>query len=87
MPSHQQQATDTWRSNGEFQRVSPTGVIGRQRVCRDRSRNLGDPPGPTGKVVLKTQVAIPRGPKEDVEVEVGVGHISDEASNDRGAKG
>lgn len=58
---------------------------GRWRVCKDRSRNLGDPRFPATDAVFAMQELKPQAGRKD-GVEVGVSDISGEASNDRGAK-
>ena len=65
---------------------SLTGVKRRQRASKDLLRNLGSPQISTRKVVIKVQAVNPRGLNEG-SMDGGVSRSSEEASNDRGAKG
>ena len=58
----------------------------RQRVNKDRQRNLGSPYSPAGKVgIHRTNVKSIRRGRRDMDG--GVSHSSGEVGNDHGAKG
>lgn len=86
MPSHQQQAIDTWRSNGEIRKVSPTGVAGVSEFVEIGRGTWEIHPAPQGSGIADTS-GDPTRSKRRQWMEVGVGHSSEETSNDRGAKG